>query len=188
MEFSEFTFAFLEDIYSYVYVFGGWLIWTLIDDMFLDNKKENENVKIKRRDYFKNLIGIFLLIFFLQLIAKIWFVNTIIIGIAIISLIIACLIFILLKSKFDTVSKYYTLIPAFLFLSYLNANMKIAMIDENTELSTEFKIQLTNKKIILSSENMFLGRTKNYSFLLNKKSNKTIVYQNKDIFEFEITN
>ena len=41
--------------------------------------------------------------------------------------------------------------------------IKIALIDEKSELKTEFKIKFNNQKIVSHNDSFLLGRTKNYT-------------------------
>ncbi|PTB92310.1 hypothetical protein C9994_14285 [Marivirga lumbricoides] len=186
MDISEFSFTFLEDIYSYIFVFGGFLMWTIIDDVFTKASEEID-IEEKRRKYFYKLTVTFFIIYGCQTFCKIFFVNTIVLSVAIFTVFLVCVIFILRYAKFDKQSKYFTLIPTFLFISYLQANLNIAKIEENQVFQEKYKITVFQKTLITNSKIIMLGRIKNYTFLYDKESNSTKVYHNKDILEFQIS-
>lgn len=188
MELSEFTFSFLDDLYSYIIMLGGFMVWTVIDDIIYPNNRpiENEETLDKRRKLYRDLASALFLIYGLSTLASIWFINWIVYRVSALLIIIVYVIYSNHSQKTDKLSKYYLLIPTLLVFGYFNAKSEVNIIKE-TGKSLNVILIFDNKTVKTDTGNYYLGKTKNYTFFYNAKLKKSTIYSNNKISSIEIT-
>lgn len=187
MEWSEFTFSFLEDIYGYIIMLSGIMVFQVIDDLFGKTIKPAQSSKpISKRHFYRKLIYSFLFIYGASSLACYWFMNWIVYYITLIAMIFIYIIFSDRSKRIDSLTKYYLLIPTLILFSYFNAKRELSMIKEKVS-AHQVVLQINNDKISTNKEIHYLGRTKNYTFFYNSTTKLSTIYPNKNIQSIDVS-
>ncbi len=188
MELSEFIFSFLDDLYGYIVMLLGILIWGLIDDIIYPENGVSltkEKLRKGKRKLYRDFAATLLLIYGATTVTNIWFINWIVYVIAAISTLVAYVFFYYRSQSIGKLTKYYFLIPTLLVYGYLDAKFDLSVIKEKKN-SFNVVLILKDETVKTDSANRYLGKTNNYIFFYNIESKTATAYPNRDIMSIKI--
>ncbi|WP_204346636.1 hypothetical protein [Psychroserpens algicola] len=182
MNLSEFTFSFVDDIYSYAIAISFTFILYFIDDFVNIKKKvlsDQEKKKKIKKFYVSFLIMSFAVISISNFLA-IYFINWIVYFICILGVLVIFGVYVNFSTQYGTLTKYYLLIPTLFFYAYGQAKFDQSLILER-KIGKTYSIVIDDKKIVSDENFVFIGKTNDYTFFFDLIKNKATIYNNSDI-------